>query len=136
MPWPQGMTPQELRERTKIFARRVRRFCRPFVRDPERNDAVRQFRRAASSVASNYRATCLARSHAEFVAKIGVVLEEADESVYWSEDLMDSGIKSKELDWLIDEAQQLSRIFGASLRTSASRPKEPPAAATHRRVAP
>jgi hypothetical protein len=52
----------------------------------------RQMMRAATSVAANYRAACRARSHAEFVAKIGVVVEEIDETVFWLEMLVDAGV--------------------------------------------
>jgi four helix bundle protein len=112
------MTPQELRERTWQFSRRTRRFCRPLLHDIETVDAARQLRRAASSAASNYRAACIARTTRNFIAKLDIVLEESDEADFWATDLDDAGLKSRELDWIIDEARQLTRIFAASRRTA------------------
>jgi four helix bundle protein len=112
------MTPQELRERTRDFALRVQRFCRPLLRTPETQDAARQLTRAGASVAANYRAVGLARSRVEFLAKLGVVLEEADESGFWARYLRDAGHRSAELDAIIEEARQLAAIFGASRRTA------------------
>jgi four helix bundle protein len=79
----------------------------------------KQLLRCGTSVAANYRAACRARSKAEFVAKIGVVLEEVDESVLWIEMLIDAGILKKErLDQLLNEASQLTAIFTASRHTA------------------
>jgi four helix bundle protein len=70
-------------------------------------------------VAANYRAACRARYKAEFISKIGVVLEEVDECVLWIEMLVDAGILKKErLDQLLDEARQLTAIFTASRQTA------------------
>lgn len=79
----------------------------------------RQLLRSATSVGANYRATCRARSKAEFVAKMGIVVEEADETVYWLELLEGAGLLGKG-GWavVISEAQQLLAIFAASLRTA------------------
>ena len=77
------MTPQELRERTRQFALRVVRFCRTLPPTAEAHEIGGQLRRAANGVASNYRAAGRARSRAEFAARIGIVLEEADESEHW-----------------------------------------------------
>lgn len=72
-------------------------------------------------MAANYRAVGRARSKAEFIAKIGVVLEEADETVFWLEMLADSGIVSLEkLKSLVQEANELMLIFSASRRTAKS----------------
>ena len=69
----------------------------------------------------NYRAACIARTDRNFIAKLDIVLEEADESEFWTKDLLDSGIKNAELNWIADEASQLARIFGASRRTAVMR---------------
>jgi len=98
------VTPQELRQRTWEFALAARRFCRPLLHDIEAADAARQLTRASASVASNYRAVCLARSRAEFAAKLGAVLEEADECLFWTEYLRHGGISARELDELVQEA--------------------------------
>ncbi len=79
----------------------------------------KQLLRSGTSVAANYRAACRARSRAEFIAKLGVVLEEVDESVLWIEMLVDSGIVKKEqLNQLLSEARQLTAIFTASRQTA------------------
>ncbi len=69
-------------------------------------------------MAANYRATCRARSKAEFVAKLGVVVEEADETVYWLELLQETGILAiTDMNGLYDEAKELLAIFAASQQT-------------------
>ena len=75
--------------------------------------------RSATSVGANYRAVCRARSTADFVSKLGVVLEEADESLFWIDLLVDSGVISAERTRAIrSEANELVAIFVASLRTA------------------
>ena len=74
---------------------------------------------SATSMAANYRAVGRARSKAEFVAKLGVVVEEADETVFWLELLLDSGIvRPNRMRDILDEANQLMMIFSASRRTA------------------
>ena len=82
----------------------------------------KQLLRSGTSVAANYRGACRARSRAEFVSKLGVVLEEVDESVLWIEMLIDAGIvKKARLDQLLSEARQLTAIFTASRQTAKQR---------------
>src|SRR5690349_14908818 len=84
--------PEQLRDRTKAFALRIIRLYRSL---PYRTDAQvlgKQLLRCSTSVAANYRAACRARSKAEFVAKIRIVVEETDEAVLWLELLVESGI--------------------------------------------
>lgn len=84
-----------------------------------RNHRSRGLARSGSGVASNYPATRRARSRVEFVARLAVVVEEADESVHWLEQMHATGIASGEpLDWLVDEARQLRAIFARSLATA------------------
>ena len=79
----------------------------------------KQLLRCGTSVAANYRAACRARSRAEFIAKLGIVLEEVDESVLWIEMLIDLAIIKKErTSQLLDEARQLTAIFTASRQTA------------------
>lgn len=79
----------------------------------------RQALRSATSVAANYRAACRARSKAECNAKLGVVVEEADETVFWLEILSDSGIvAAKRVDNLMTEATEIRSIMAASHRTA------------------
>ena len=115
------MTPHELRERTWTFSQRTKRFCVPLFRTIEFEYPARQLRRSSASTASNYRASCIARTDRNKIAKIDIVLEEADESIFWSADMLDSGMKSTELDWISNEAQQLTLIFGAARRTMRGR---------------
>jgi four helix bundle protein len=114
------MTPQELQQRTLRFAVAVFRFVRPLMREPDSRHVAQQLFRAASSVAANYRAACLARSRAEWTAKIGLVREESDESLFWCVFLKEAEVigASPELDRLHTEARELTRIFAASYRSS------------------
>src|SRR5579872_2199585 len=81
-----------LKERTKRFALQVIRLCRTMPRSSDSIVITRQLLRSATSVGANYRAVCRARSTADFVSKLGVVLEEADETLFWLELLVDSGV--------------------------------------------
>ena len=75
--------------------------------------------RSATSVGANYRAACRARSHREFTAKIGVVTEEADESLYWLEMLVETDLMSEaKLQNLIQEADELTAIFTVASHTA------------------
>jgi four helix bundle protein len=111
--------PQELRDRTKSFAVRIVRLYRSL---PLRADAQvlgKQLLRCGTAVAANYRAACRARSKAEWIAKIGIVVEEADESVFWLEMLIDCEIvAAAKLQQLIKEGYELSAIFTASRYTA------------------
>ena len=110
---------KELRTRTKAFSLRIIRMSQALPRTREANVLVQQILRSATGMAANYRAAGRSRSKAEFIAKIGVVLEEADETVFWLEMLSDSGIvRPTKLKELLSEATQLVAIFTASRRTA------------------
>ena len=110
---------EQLLNRTKDFAVRVVRLFRKLSRSPEAQVLGKQLLRSGTSVAANYRAACRARSRAEFVARIGVVAEEADETALWIELLSDTGIMKKELlEDLLKEARELTAIFTASRQTA------------------
>jgi len=80
---------------------------------------TRQLLRSSTSVGANYRAVCRARSAADFISKLGIVLEEADETLFWLELLQDSGVASADrFVPLLREANELVAIFVASLRTA------------------
>ena len=112
---------QELRDRTKMFALRVIKMSDVLPRTRAANVMANQLLRSATSMAANYRAAARSRSRAEFVAKLGIVLEEADETVFWLEMLTDAAIVSKEkMHDLLGEATQLMLIFSASRRTAKS----------------
>ena len=115
------MPPAELRVRTKEFAIRIIRFMRTLPKTEEGRILGRQLLRCATSVGANYRAVCLARSKAEFIAKMGVVREEADECIYWLELLEDAGILPKGACTPFHrEAGELAAIFASSYRTARS----------------
>jgi len=84
------MTPKELKDRTKRFAVDVIHLCRELPPTVDGRRLGQQLLDAGTSVAANYRASCRARSRAEFIAKLGVVLEEADESLFWLELMTDA----------------------------------------------
>ncbi len=98
---------------------RVIRLFRALPHTEEARVIGRQFLRAATSVAANYRAVCRARSRPDFIAKMGVVLEETDESLFWFQLLGDAGIVAKtRLVPLMEEAEELIPIFNSSIQTS------------------
>src|SRR6266852_7761899 len=112
---------QDLRARTKQFALRILRLYRALPPGEEARVLGKQLLRSGTSVGANYRAACRARSRAEFIAKLGIVLEEADEAVFWLELLLETGILDhKRLDPLLREADELTSIFVSSLRTAKS----------------
>lgn len=110
---------QELRERTKKFALRIIYMSQVMPSTRAAGVIASQILRSATGMAANYRAAGRARSKAEFIAKIGVVVEEADETVFWLEMLGESGIlKPAKLSQLLAEANELVAIFSASRRTA------------------
>lgn len=109
----------ELKNRTKSFALGVIRVIRAVPACPEGRIIGNQLLHCGTSVAANYRAVCRARSRAEFVAKLGLVIEEADESAFWLELLSEAGLMpEKKLGDLKSEANQLAAIFNASRSTA------------------
>jgi four helix bundle protein len=112
------MTPEQLRKRTAEFAVGVAALAKPLFSRPETRSAASQLTNAASSVAANYRVAGRARSRAEFVSKIVVVLEEADEAAYWLEHLVaTSAVPAGDADNIHREALELVKIFAAARRT-------------------
>jgi four helix bundle protein len=114
-----SMNSELMKDRTKRFALLVIRGCRTLPSTQESRIITRQLLRSATSVAANYRAVCRSRSTADFVSKLGVVLEEADETLFWLELLVDGGIaQADKVASLLKEANELVSIFVASLRTA------------------
>ena len=114
-----AITSEQLKERTKQFALRVIRLVNALPRSRVADVIGRQLLRSATSVGANYRAACRARSRAEFVAKLGIVEEEIDESAYWLELLIEAGIvPSARLADLVQEADELTAIIVASRKTA------------------
>ena len=89
------MTPDELRERTKRFANRIIRLYVALPKTSEAQVIGKQLLRSGTSVGANYRAACRGRSKNEFVSKLGIVVEEADETIYWLELLLDNKLVSE-----------------------------------------
>lgn len=116
------MTPEELKARTKRFALDILSLCDSIPRTISGRAIANQLVRAGTSVAANYRAACLARSRAEFGSKIGIVLEEADESAFWLELLSDSKmLRAAELVRLQRKALEIRNIMYASRKKVAER---------------
>lgn len=120
---------EQVKNRTRKFALDVMTFCGAFPRRFETQHVVAQLLRSSSSVAANYRAAFRGRSRSEFSAKLGIVVEEADESQFWVEILRDAAnllkipLKAeltREMDRLIQEAEELLRIAVASQKTARS----------------
>ena len=110
---------EDLRDRTKKFAIRIVYLFRALPKSTEAQVMGKQLLRCGTSVAANYRAVCRARSKAEFIARIGIVAEEADESVFWLELLEETQTLSrKQLESIRREAKELAAIFSASLKTA------------------
>ena len=112
-----------MKQRTKTFALRVIKLINSLPENLVCRRLGDQLLRSGTSVAATYRAVCRARSKADFISKLGIVEEEADESALWMELLIESGIISQaRLGRLLDEANQLTAITVAS-RKKASRPR-------------
>src|SRR5271157_2580949 len=115
-------SPEDLRRRTKEFALRVINLFRALPRTEEARVLGRQVLRSGTAIAANYRSACRARSHADFISKIGITLEEADETAFWLELIIDAGIiKRSKLESLMVEADELVRIFQSARTTARSR---------------
>jgi four helix bundle protein len=113
------MDERALKERTRQFALRVIIVCDALPRSYSADVLGKQVIRSATAVGANYRAACRARTKKEFVYKIGIVEEEADESLYWLELIRDAGLITEgRLEDLIQEADELTAIFTATGRTA------------------
>jgi len=108
----------QLQVRTKAFALSIIRLVRTLPNKPESWVIGKQLLRSGTSVAANYRAACRARSRAEFLARLGVVVEEADETAFWLDLLLETGIvQSPEIQRLTSEANQFVAMFSAAQLT-------------------
>ena len=116
---PMNPRAEVLKRRTFAFGLDVVRFCRTLRDTWEGREFSDQLFRAATRAGADYRSACRARSHPDFVNKIGYVVEETDECVYWLEMIAAAGLcTGTELPRLLDEAEQLSRIFNQSQITA------------------
>ena len=113
------MTTDELKARTKRFALRVMTLVEALPNTVGGRVIANQIMRSATSVGANYRAACRARSRAEFISKIGVVEEEANETAFWLELIIESKIRrAKQIAPLSDEANELVAITAASRKSA------------------
>ena len=116
------MTRKELQNRTKKFHVDVIKLCEIFPRNAAGYETAKQLILSAGSVGANYRASVRAKSPDDFLYKIEIVLEEADESHYWLEVVKDVKLQTgTELDRLIKEANELTAIFAATDKTNKSK---------------
>lgn len=115
------MNADELEDRTKKFALRIIRLVESLPRSFAALHIGKQLLKAGTSVAANYRATRRARSKNEFYSQISIVVEEADESIFWMEMLIEAGIVKKELlTELIQEGTEILKIMARSRKTAKS----------------
>ncbi len=110
---------EDLKNRTKRFAHNCVKVTESFPNTYLGNHIKGQLIRCSTSVAANYRATCIAQSKPSFVAKISIVIEEVDESAFWLEFVIDENLIGKQqVESLLQEAKELTAIFIASRKTA------------------
>jgi four helix bundle protein len=113
------VTAEELKARTKAFALRVIKLVDAMPHSLAAQVIGKQLLRAATSLGANYRAACRAQSRAEFAAKLSIVVEEADEALYWLELVQETGlVKAALLTGIIKEANELVAVILASRKTA------------------
>jgi four helix bundle protein len=117
------MKEHEMKQRTKKFALRILDLADALPHTRSGNVIAGQIVRSGTSVAANYRALCRAKLRADFINKTSIVEEEADESCFWLELLIDRGLLgARRVQPLLKEANELTAIFVASRKTAVSRP--------------
>jgi four helix bundle protein len=115
----QKMTSEEMKDRTKQFAKQIIKLCRLLPKNREGYLIGNQLFRAGTSVAANYRAACRARSRAEFISKMGIVEEEADESMFWLELIQELKLCQENLvPSLMEEGNEILSIVVSSINTA------------------
>ena len=116
-----AMTREELKARTKKFALRIMKMTDALPRTVKGKVITSQILRSSTAVASGYRAACRARSKADWIDKIGRVLEEADESLLWLELTEEDGLlPARRINALKREADELTAVFTAIHKSSKS----------------
>ncbi len=123
---------ERLKERTIAFAVSVLRLIDKFPRTPAANVIGHQLAKSSTSIGANYRAACNARSKAEFVAKLQIVVEESEESVYWLDVITRSQLVGMDVRVIRTEGFELLAIFASSLHTARSNVHRDQAAASRR----
>ena len=113
-----------LKERTKAFALAIIRLVEGLPRGRTADVLGKQLLDAGTSVGANYRAACRAKSPADFISKMGIVEEEADETIYWMDLLILSGlIRKSDITSLLDEADEILAMTVSSIKTARARKK-------------
>jgi four helix bundle protein len=113
------MNPAAIKNRTKEFAKKVIELCRELPNNREGRLIGNQLFKSGTSVAANYRAACRGRSKAEFVSKLGIVLEEADEALFWLELIDEMAIYGgSSVGFLIQECDEITAIMVTSIKTA------------------
>ncbi|WP_136667453.1 four helix bundle protein [Flavobacterium sp. H122] len=113
---------KDLKKRTKQFAVRILNFVENLEYSVVKKLIVNQIAKSGSSVGANYRSACRGRSDAEFLSKMNIVLEEADEALFWLEVVEEMNWKNNdELKFLLDEANELTAIFVSIIKNTKSR---------------
>lgn len=114
-----AMKEYDLKKRTKQFALRIMKLVNALPNTTAGRNIGNQLFRSGTSVAANYRAACRARSRAEFISKLGIVEEEADETVFWLEVIIEAKIMREELvEPLLKEANEIVAIIVASKKSA------------------
>ena len=114
------MNEDDLKLRTEHFGLRIQSLVEALPSSLSGRAIGRQLVRSGTSVGANYRAACRARSKAEFIAKLGIVVEEADESAYWLEMIIEGGMMKKDrVAPLLKEAAEVLAIMTASRKSAA-----------------
>ena len=118
------MSPEEFKIRVFEYGIRIVRMVQALPSKDSARDLGRQLLRAGTSVGANYRAAARARSRADFVAKLGIVEEECDESLYWMEMLMELDlVNRKRVQPLYAEGTEILAMVVSSITTARNRPK-------------
>ena len=113
------MNPVAIKKRTKEFAKKVIELCRELPNNREGRLIGNQLFKSGTSVAGNYRAACRGRSKAEFVSKLGIVLEEADETMFWLELIDEMAIHGgSSVGFLMQECDEITAIMVTSIKTA------------------
>jgi four helix bundle protein len=117
-----GMDEEQLKQRTKQFALRIIKLVGSLPTTIEGREIGRQLIRSGTSIGANYRGACKGRSMAEFIAKLGIVEEEADETAYWLELVIEGGLLEKGVvEPLVQEANEFVAIMASSKKTASRR---------------
>ncbi|TKJ36281.1 MAG: four helix bundle protein [Planctomycetes bacterium B3_Pla] len=119
------MRENDLKERTKNFAHRCVKLSLALPKSDLGDHIRRQLIRCSTSVASNYRAACVAQSKADFASKVSIVIEEADESCFWLQFIIDECLLGEsQVSSLLEEGKELTAIFIKSRKTAKDRSAE------------